>query len=105
MDRQVPPTFAPPATLFLASSPEATASFRAAAAIFGAPLDLTESFRDGAGDGPTAVRSMSDSLESYSPILDRDLADLAVCDFGDLDLNHLAVEEALEAVSQAAAYA
>lgn len=104
-DRQVPPTFAPPATPFLASSPEATASVRAAAAIFGAPLDLTESFRDGAGNGPSAVRYMSDSLESYSPILDRDLADLSIRDLGDLDLNHLEVERALQVVSEAATHA
>src|SRR5690348_430556 len=48
---------------------------------------------------------MSDSLESYSPFLDRDLADLAIRDLGDLDVNHLSVEAALDAISQAAAYA
>ncbi|MBV9893625.1 MAG: agmatinase [Chloroflexi bacterium] len=102
---QPPPSFAPPAIPFLASSPEPAAASRAAAAVFGAPLDLTESFRDGARHGPDAVRQMSESLESYSPILDRDLADLAVIDLGNLELNHLNIEAALDTISQAAAKA
>jgi agmatinase len=48
---------------------------------------------------------MSDSLESYSPSLDRDLADLVVRDLGDLDLNELGVEGAIAAIASAAAYA
>ena len=49
---------------------------------------------------------MSDSLESYSPVLDRDLADLSLADLGDLDrLNTLGVAGALEAIANAAAYA
>lgn len=48
---------------------------------------------------------MSDSLESYSPILDRDLADFAVSDLGDLDVNRLSVEQALDLISRAAAFA
>jgi agmatinase len=102
---QPSPIFAPPATPFLASSPESVTSTRPAAAIFGAPLDLTESFRDGARHGPGAVRYMSDSLESYSPILDRDLADLVVRDLGDLQLNELGIEGAIAAIACASAYA
>lgn len=75
----------PPATHFLASSAPEEGAGRPAAALFGAPLDLTESFRSGAGGGPAAVRAMSDSLESYSARLDRDLEDLLVVDLGDLD--------------------
>ena len=101
MSRPLLPSFAPPATRFLASSPEAASG--AAAAIFGAPLDLTESFREGAGQGPEAVRFMSESLESYSPVLDRDLADLRVGDLGDLRLDGLGIEAALGAISQAMA--
>jgi agmatinase len=80
-------------------------AIRPAAAIFGAPLDLTESFREGARNGPAAVRFMSDALETYSPQLDRDLADVVVIDLGDLGLNTLSMEEALEAISNAAAQA
>lgn len=96
-------SFALPATPFLASSPESAQP--AAAAIFGAPLDLTESFRSGAHAGPSAVRYISDALESYSPTLDRDLEDVHVADLGDLDLAGAQMAEALERISQAMAYA
>jgi agmatinase len=100
------PTFAPPGTPFLASSrAEALAGRPAAAAIFGAPLDLTESFRSGAHAGPAAVRCMSESLESYSPALDLDLEDLEVVDLGDLDLHDVAMPECLERIAAAAAHA
>ena len=99
-------TFAPLATHFLASSPEVGACRqRAAAAIFGAPLDLTESFRRGASGGPDAIRYMSDGLETYSPVLDRDLEDLAVCDLGDVELRGLPMEQAVDAICQAMAQA
>jgi agmatinase len=76
-----------------------------AAAIFGAPLDLTESFREGARKGPEMVRYMSESLESYSPTLDRDLVDLDVRDLGDLELDGVSAVEALGVISDAAAHA
>ena len=72
----------------------------AAAAFFGAPLDLTGSFRLGAAAGPGAIRRMSDSLETYSPALDRDLEDLALVDLGDLDLDGAGVVEAVEAIAE-----
>jgi agmatinase len=105
---QLPPSFAPPVTPYLASSPEpaAEAGKPLAAAIFGAPLDLTETFRSGAGGGPTAVRYMSDVLETYSPVLKRDLTDLAFRDLGDLDrLNLYGIERALDEISGAMALA
>src|SRR5207302_959340 len=77
----------------------------AAAAIFGAPLDLTESFRGGAHGGPAAVRYMSEGLESYSPILDRDLEDFLTWDLGDLTLDGLEMSVALDAISTAMAHA
>jgi agmatinase len=101
------PSFARPAILFLASSPESpdTAAPPAAAAIFGAPLDLTESFRGGAHGGPAAVRYMSEGLESYSPVLDRDLEDVFVRDLGDLELAGLEMNDALDRISAAMAHA
>lgn len=96
------PSFAPPATPYLASSPESGdgAARPAAAAIFGAPLDLTESFRSGAHGGPGAVRYMSDGLETYSPVLDRDLEDLVVRDLGDVLLDGIVdVPAALDRIS------
>jgi len=72
-----------------------------AAAIFGAPLDLTESFRSGARGGPAATRHMSEGLETYSPTLDRDLEDLWFRDLGDLRLETHDIEVALEQISRA----
>jgi agmatinase len=96
------PTFALPATHFLASSPDVAAP---AAALFGAPLDLTESFRGGAHAGPSAVRHISDALETYSPVLDRDLGEVALADLGDLPLGGMDMATALQSIAQAMAYA
>src|SRR5262245_6091861 len=101
-------TFAPPAIPFLASSaelPTDAVRARVAAALFGAPLDLTESFRRGAHAGPSAVRHVSDVLESYSPVLDRDLADFTILDMGDLELNGQSMANAQAAIADAMAYA
>lgn len=48
---------------------------------------------------------MSDSLESYSPVLDRDLADCALTDLGDLQLEGLTLDDALERISDGMAHA
>jgi agmatinase len=48
---------------------------------------------------------MSDVLESYSPVLNRDLEDLSVCDLGDVPLQGLAIEAALDAIADAMAHA
>jgi agmatinase len=77
----------------------------AAASVFGAPLDLTESFRSGARGGPAAVRYMSEGLESYSPVLDRDLEDFLTRDLGDVALDGLEMPEALDRISGAMALA
>ncbi len=97
----------PPATRFLASSTDLSQSpgETVGAAIFGAPLDLTESFRGGAHGGPAAIRYMSDGLESYSPLLDRDLEDILTQDLGDLALDGLPMSAALDRISAAMAHA
>jgi agmatinase len=48
---------------------------------------------------------MSDGLESYSPILDRDLEDLTVRDLGDVQLQDADMQQSLAAISAAMAYA
>jgi agmatinase len=48
---------------------------------------------------------MSDVLETYSPVLDRDLQDVAVRDLGDLQLDACSVEEALGAIASGMAFA
>ena len=90
-------TFSPPTRPFLSSKPELAAS----AILFGAPLDLTESFRPGTAAAPTRIRLVSDSLETYSPRLRRDLDRLAFADWGDLLLEGLSLEAALESVEAA----
>lgn len=63
--------------------------------LFGAPFDSTTSYRPGARFGPAAMREGSDGFESYSPALDRDLAELAFHDAGDLLLPFGNAEKAL----------
>ena len=66
--------------------------------LFGAPFDSTTSFRPGARFGSAAIRHESFGLETYSPYQDRDLADAAVFDSGDLELCFGSPEMALEAI-------
>lgn len=102
------PIFKPPATPYLASSPRDSAlaaGSPVAGALFGAPLDLTETFRSGTHGAPEAVRAMSDALESYSPVLDRDLEDVALLDLGDLDLADCGMDAALDAIADGMALA
>lgn len=54
--------------------------------IFGAPFDSTTSYRPGCRFGSRAIRSESIGLETYSPYLDKDIADIEVFDSGDLEL-------------------
>ena len=53
--------------------------------LLGCPFDETASFRRGARFGPQAIREASDCLETYSPHLDKDLEEVALCDLGDVD--------------------
>ena len=55
-------------------------------AVFGIPFEGTVNLRRGADRGPTDLRLASDSIETYSPALDRDLEDLAIADLGDCEL-------------------
>ncbi|MCI1958045.1 MAG: agmatinase [Clostridia bacterium] len=54
--------------------------------LFGAPFDSTTSYRPGTRFGSRAIRSESFGLETYSPYQDKDLADYAVFDSGELEL-------------------
>ncbi|MCQ6253736.1 agmatinase [Methanocaldococcus sp.] len=54
--------------------------------IFSVPYDGTTSFKPGTREGGNAIRISSWGLETYSPILDRDLSELKYCDLKDLDL-------------------
>lgn len=52
--------------------------------LLGLCFDETACFRKGARLGPGALRSISDSIESYSPYLDLDLGEFEYSDLGDL---------------------
>jgi len=54
--------------------------------LFGVPFEGTVNLRRGADHGPRDLRLGSDSIETYSPALERDLEDLAIADLGDCEL-------------------
>ncbi len=73
---------------------------RGEAALIGVPFDGTASFRPGARFGPGAIREGSHSLETYSPFLDRDLANRDFIDAGDLEVAPGRPEKMIDLVSQ-----
>ena len=70
------------------------------AVIFGAPFDSTTSYRPGTRFGCSAIRHESFGIETYSPYLDRDLADVKVFDSGDIELCFGSPEAALEDIEK-----
>ncbi len=66
--------------------------------LLGCPFDETASFRRGARFGPDAIREASDCLETYSPHLDKDLSDAALCDMGDVDFVSDDTESVLDSI-------
>ncbi len=70
------------------------------AVILGAPMDQTVSFRSGTRSGPRQIRSVSEVLEEYSPRLDRDLAEFAYTDLGDILIVPGKLEENLERIEK-----
>jgi agmatinase len=54
--------------------------------VFGIPFEGRVNLRRGADHGPRELRLASDSIETYSPFLGRDLEDLAIADLGDCEL-------------------
>ncbi|MBA1337091.1 MAG: Agmatinase [Firmicutes bacterium] len=73
------------------------------AVIIGAPMDFTVSFRAGSRFGPNAIREMSWVLENYSPYMDRDLSNMNIFDYGDLELAFGNPERSLSIIKNAAA--
>jgi agmatinase len=70
-----------------------------ALSIIGLPYDASSSYRRGSRWGPSEIRSASQSIESYSPYLRRDLEDAAFFDEGDLEIVSLDSEAMLNAVA------
>ena len=52
--------------------------------IVGIPLDITQTFRSGTREAPDEIRRCSDSIEDYSPILNRDLREKEFTDLGNI---------------------
>lgn len=71
--------------------------------IYGAPLDVTTSFRPGTRLGPKAIREYSWGLETYDLRTGNDLERMTYFDAGDIDLAPGALEESLAAIRRASA--
>jgi len=67
---------------------------------FGIPFEGKVNLRKGADRGPLDLRLASDSIETYSPALGRDLEDLAMADLGDCELPDGSPRSQLEAARQ-----
>lgn len=86
-------------TLFL--SARAGAPTPGSVVIQGAPWDDGVSYRKGAAGAPEDIRLASDSIESWSPRMERDLEDVTVFDVGDLTLNGLDPVVAIKTIAEA----
>ncbi len=54
--------------------------------LFGVPFDSTTSFRPGTRFGPSAIREVSNGLESFCPQFKQDLLDINFVDLGSLEI-------------------
>ena len=70
--------------------------------LFGAPYDGTVSYRPGTRFAPQSIRQESFGIETYSPYQNKDLEDLKVFDYGDLELPMGNREKALDIIYQTA---
>jgi agmatinase len=84
---------------FLASGPHAQPT----AVILGVPYDATSTFRRGSARAPQAIRWASQSIETYSPVLRRDLEAVRWTDLGDLDVGAADPSVMVDAVRTAVA--
>ena len=67
--------------------------------VFGAPFDGTVSFRPGSRFGPSAMRTGSLGIETFSPYQNADLLDIKGCDAGDLPLPSGDTKAALDMIN------
>jgi agmatinase len=66
--------------------------------LIGVPYDATSSFRRGSRWGPAAIRWASESIETYNPLIDRDLEHVPFVDAGDLHLEGLDPQAMVRAI-------
>lgn len=76
---------------------------RGGAVIQGIPYDGGTSYRAGARAAPDEIRAASQSIETYSPRLRRDLEDLVYADAGDLSLAGLDAAGVMDRIAEATA--
>lgn len=95
------PRYAGPDTF--ARLPTLEAVGRAAVALVGVPFDAGVSYRPGARFGPQAVRAGSKLLRPYHPALQvQPWLTQQIADAGDIAANPFSIDEAIEAIEQAA---
>lgn len=95
------PRYAGPDTF--ARLPTLDAVGKAAVGIIGVPFDAGVSYRPGARFGPQAVRSGSKLLRPYHPALHvQPWLTQQIADAGDIAANPFSIDEAIEAIEQAA---
>ncbi len=70
-------------------------------ALLGVGFDGTTSYRPGTRFGPGSIRTASDGLELYSPLLDFDLEEVNYKDLGDLDIPFGDVNETMTIIRNA----
>lgn len=70
--------------------------------LFGAPLDLTSTYRAGTRFGPQYIRTAGESLEDHSVVLGRDVRDVKVIDRGDVELPPGNLEASLARIEEEA---
>ena len=86
-------------TPFMAARPVVD---QARVVLFGCPFDGTSSYRPGSRFAPAAIRTVSDGIETYCPILRADLEDANFADAGDLLLPFGDIAKALDATHEMA---
>ncbi|MBZ0265463.1 agmatinase [bacterium] len=70
-------------------------------AIIGLPYDATSSYRAGSRLGPNAIRVASAAIETWDPLLNRDLLNIAYTDLGDLETGPVSPQDFLKKSSKA----
>ncbi len=65
--------------------------------ILGIPLDITSSFLPGTKFSPQNIRTASENLEEYSPVLKKELKDKKISDLGDIEISG-DIKEALKEI-------
>jgi len=68
--------------------------------IFGIPYDKTSSFRNGASEGPKAIREASWNFETFNLRTGFDLRDIKFHDYGDLNVKNLKPNKMIENVEK-----